>query len=280
MAEAQTILITGCSSGIGYVCAHGLKERGWTVVASCRKAADVERLRGEGLDCVLIDYEDEPSIRSGFEEAMQITNGQLDAVFNNGAYATPGFTEDLPTDALRAIFETNFFGWHTLTALALKEMRKAGRGRIVQCSSILGFAAMPGRGAYNSTKFALEGLNDTLRLELRGSGIHVSLIQPGPITTKIRQNAIAHFDRWMRPTIAGSYWKDEYERKVIPRLNGPYRKSRGELGPEAVLEKLIHAIESPRPRAKYPVTWPTHLAGYLKRVLPQRAYDWMLNRLG
>ena len=279
MTESRAILLTGCSSGIGYTCAHGLKVRGWQVIASCRRQVDVDRLRGEGLRCVLIDYEDEASIHAGFEEALNLTEGRLDALFNNGAYAIPGMTEDLPTDALRQIFEANVFGWHTLTCRAVPVMREAGWGRIVQCSSVLGFAALKGRGAYNTTKFALEGLTDTLRVELHGTGIHVVLIEPGPIATKFRENARPQFEKWIAPIVEHSPWEDFYETTVKPRLYDPDdRKDRFELGPEAVLRKLVHAIESERPRPRYYVTTPTHVVGALKRVLPTRWFDAVLRR--
>lgn len=278
MDERRAILITGCSSGIGYTCAHGLRVRGWHVVASCRRRADVERLRGEGLDCVLIDYEDEPSIVEGFEEALTLTGGRLDALFNNGAYGIPGMVEDLPTDALRQIFEANFFGWHTLACRAIPLMREAGHGRIVQCSSVLGFAALKTRGAYNATKFALEGLSDTLRLELHGTGIDVVLIEPGPITTRIRENARGQFEKWIEPIVGHSPWEEFYETTLRERLYGEAGKDRFELGPEAVLRKLVHAIESPRPQARYYVTTPTHLVGAIKRLLPTRWLDAVLRR--
>ncbi len=278
MEGRGAILVTGCSSGIGYTCAHGLKVRGWHVVASCRRRADVERLRGEGLDCVLLDYEDESSIHKGFEEALEITGGRLDALFNNGAYGIPAMTEDIPTDALRQIFEANFFGWHTLTCRAIPVMREAGAGRIVQNSSVLGFAVLPTRGAYNATKFALEGLSDTLRLELHGTGIEVVLIEPGPITSQIRVNARAQYEKWIAPIVEHSPWETFYETTLRERLYGESGKDRYELGPEAVLHKLIHALESPRPRPRYYVTTPTHVAGALKRVLSTRLFDRVLRR--
>lgn len=277
MANARTILITGCSSGIGHHAAHALSKRGWTVVATCRRTEDVERLRGEGLLSERLDYQDDASIRAGFAAALSHTGGRLDALFNNGAFGTPGAVEDLPTDALRANFEANFFGWHTLTRLALSVMRRQGQGRIVQNSSVLGFAALRMRGAYNSTKFALEGLTDTLRLELRGTGIHVILLEPGPIGTRIRQNSRAHYERWIDRD--SSHWAAFYREVLEPRLYdeaGP--KDRFELTCEATTAKMIHALESPRPRPRYYVTTPTYLIGYLKRLLSTRALDSILAR--
>lgn len=272
----KTVLITGCSSGIGLASARELQARGWKVLATCRKPADCERLRGEGFVSFPLDYEDGESIRKGFEQALEEGGGRIDALFNNGAYGIPGYIEDLPGDGLRAIFEANFFGWHELTRLVLPVMRAQGAGRIVQNSSILGFAAMKYRGAYNSTKFALEGYSDTLRLELAGSGIEVILIEPGPIDTKIRENSYGPFKRWID-------WRNSrnrafYEEKMIPRLEAERVDSPFELPPEAVVKKLIHALESPRPQPRYYVTVPTHAFGFLKRLLPTRALDWLARK--
>ncbi|MCV3271594.1 SDR family NAD(P)-dependent oxidoreductase [Roseobacter sinensis] len=272
----KSILITGCSSGIGYCAAVGMRAQGWRVFAACRKPEDCERLKGEGFESPHIDYTDEATIEAALAEVLAATGGTLDALFNNGAHGTPGAVEDLPTDALRAIFEANFFGWHHLTRAVIPVMRKQGHGRIIQCSSVLGFVTMPWRGAYNATKFALEGLTDTLRVEMRDTPIHVSLIEPGPVTSNIRQNAIPHFERWID-------WRNsvrcaQYETGLIKRLYEERGPDRFELPATAVLEKLIHACEAPRPQARYYVTTPTHIMGTLRRILPTRALDWVLSR--
>jgi len=193
----KSVLITGCSSGIGYDAAHGLRARGWRVFASCRKAQDCDRLKGEGFESPRIDYVDATSIETGLAEVLAATGGTLDALFNNGAHGLPGAVEDLPTEALREIFEVNFFGWHELTRRVIPVMRAQGNGRIVQCSSVLGLIAFPWRGAYVATKFALEGLTDTLRLELHDTEIKVVLIEPGPVTSRLRENAIPLFERFI-----------------------------------------------------------------------------------
>ena len=272
----KTILITGCSSGIGYDAAYGLRERGWRVFASCRKQDDCERLKSEGFDSPLLDYQNLASIDRGLAETLEATDGTLDAVFNNGAFASPGLVEDLPTDALRAIFEANFFGWHELTRKVIPIMRKQCHGRIVQCSSILGFITLPWRGAYNSTKFALEGLSDTLRIEMRGTGIKVILIEPGPITSKIRQNSIPHFERWIDHETSSR--SSEYQ-NLIYRLHKDTEPDKFELPASAVTKKLIHALESPKPRPRYYVTTPTYMFGILKRMLPTRILDWLLSKV-
>src|SRR6056297_322778 len=272
----RIILITGCSSGIGLDAARTLRERGWRVFASCRRESDCARLREEGVESPRIDYQDEASIESGLAEVLEATGGRIDALFNNGAYGCPALIEDLPRGALREIFEANVFGWHDLTRRVIPHMRAQGSGRIVQNSSVLGLVAIGWRGAYVSTKFALEGLTDTMRLELRGTGIHVVLIEPGPVTSQIRENARAPFERWL--DWENSVRSDEYRDKLRPRLYGDYSKDRFELPPDAVTKKLIHALEAPRPRARYYVTTPTHLMGTLRRVLPTRALDWIISK--
>ena len=273
----KSILITGCSSGIGYDGAHGLKARGWRVFASCRKAEDCARLKAEGFESPLIDYTDAASIASGLAEVLEATGGTLDVLFNNGAHGLPGAVEDLPTEALREIFEVNFFGWHELTRLVVPVMRAQGHGRIVQNSSALGLVAIPWRGAYNATKFALEGLSDTLRVELRDTGIKVILIEPGPITSKFRVNAIPIFERFI--DWQNSPKRAQYESQVVNRLYQDTGPEKFELPASAVTAKLIHAVESPHPRTRYFVTVPTYFAGFLRRFLPTRAIDAILARL-
>ena len=274
--QQRTILITGCSSGIGYAAAHAWRERGWRVFASCRQTHDCERLAAEGFDAPQLDYTDASSIATALDHVLEQTGGTLDALYNNGAHATPGAVEDLPTDALRAIFESNFFGWHELTRKIIPVMRAQGHGRIIQCSSVLGLVTMPWRGAYNSTKFALEGLTDTLRIELRATPIHVTLIEPGPITSNIRANSIPHFERWI--DWKSSARKAQYESALLDRLYTARGPDRFELPPQAVVDRLIHALEADRPRPRYYVTTPTRISGILKRILPTRALDWVLSR--
>ncbi|MGG7645096.1 SDR family oxidoreductase [Rhodovulum sp. YNF3179] len=273
----RSVLITGCSSGIGLDAARGLQARGWRVFATCRQEADCARLRETGLESFRLDYEDPDSIAAAVEETRARTGDRLDALFNNGAYALPAAVEDLPTDGLRAIFEANFFGWHELTRRVIPVMRAQGHGRIVQCSSVLGFSAIKWRGAYVATKYALEGLTDTLRLEMRDTPIAVILIEPGPVTSRIRVNSQPHFERWI--DWENSPRADQYRASLLKRL---YRDAgtpdRFELPPSAVTRKLVHALESPHPRPRYYVTTPTYLVGTLRRLLPTRALDRVLAR--
>ncbi|MGD8590031.1 MAG: SDR family NAD(P)-dependent oxidoreductase, partial [Chromatiales bacterium] len=199
MRETKSILITGCSSGIGLTTAKGLSARGYRVFASARKEQDVEILQNDGLEALHLDLTDSTSIASAVDEVLAATDGRLYALFNNGAYGQPGAVEDLSRAALREQFETNLFGWHELTCRIIPVMRRQGAGRIIQNSSILGFIALPYRGAYVASKFALEGLTDTLRLELQGSGIHLSLIEPGPIESRFRANAYAMWQKHIEP---------------------------------------------------------------------------------
>jgi len=273
--SAKTILITGCSTGIGYDAAHGLRNRGWRVFAACRKAQDCDRLRAEGFDSPRMDYNDEDSLRDGLAEVLDATGGTLDALFNNGAYAIPGPVEDIPTEALRTIFQSNLIGWHDLTRQVIPVMRAQGHGRIVQCSSVLGFVAMKWRGAYVSTKFALEGLTDALRLEMAETGIKVSIIDPGPIETDFRKNAIKEFERWI--DWENSARADQYRASLLTQL---YEGSSG--GPQwpasTVTKKLIHALENPRPKPRYYVTTPTYAMGVARRILPTRTLDWLVSK--
>lgn len=273
----KSILITGCSSGIGHDAAHGLARAGWRVFATCRKEADCERLRGEGLESFRLDYADAASIGAAVDEALSRTGGTLDAIFNNGAFACPGAVEDLPTEALRAIFEVNLFGYHDLTRRVIPVMRRQGHGRIVNCSSVLGLVGIRWRGAYVATKFAMEGLTDVLRLEMADTPIRAILIEPGPITSRIRLNAIPHFERWI--DWQSSPRRAQYEASLLKRLyRHDGRPDRFELPASAVTRKLRQALESPKPRARYYVTTPTHLMGLARRLLPARALDWALSR--
>ncbi len=270
---AKTILITGCSSGIGYCVASGLQQRGYRVFATARRAESVAALEAEGFESLQLDLDDSLSIKQAVDKILRRTGGELYAVFNNGAFGLPGAVEDLSRDAIRAQFETNFFGWLELTNLLLPVMRRQGYGRIIKNSSVLGFVAMPFRGAYNSSKFAIEGLSDTLRLELKGTNIHVSLVEPGPILSRFRANALMAMQQYI--DMENSVHSERYQ-AVLTRLNKEGPAVPFTLPPEAVLKKVIHALESRNPKARYYVTFPTYLFGYLKRMLPTKTLDKLL----
>lgn len=273
----KTILITGCSSGIGYCVAKALHARGYRVFATARRRESVDMLLAEGLESFHLNLTDSNSIHFAFEEVMRRTNGELYALFNNGAYGLPGAVEDLNRDALRAQFETNVFGWQELTNLAIPVMRRQGYGRIIQNSSVLGFVALPFRGAYNASKYAIEGLSDTLRLELRGSNIYVSLIEPGPIASQFRMNAVKALAKYI--DVDSSFHREKYQ-GVLTRLSKPGPAVPFTLPPEAVLERVIHALEAAKPQPRYYVTFPTYLFGVLKRILSTRALDVLLAKSG
>lgn len=272
----RTILITGCSTGIGRCVALALHQRGYRVFATARQEADVAALAAQGLMAHRLDLTDHSSIEQSVEWVLAHTGGTLYALFNNAAYGQPGAVEDLPVAALRQQFETNLFGPHTLTRLVLPIMRRQGYGRIIQNSSILGFIALKYRGAYNASKFALEGLTDTLRLELKGSGIHLSLIEPGPVTTQFRNNAQQAFTRWI--DAENSQHKESYATMQKERLSG--KPTAFSVPPEVVLKRVIHALESAYPQARYPVTFPTYLFMVLKRILSTAWLDALLVRSG
>ncbi|WP_018183344.1 SDR family oxidoreductase [Kaistia granuli] len=275
MSDARSILITGASSGIGHDAAKTLKARGWRVFATARKPEDIAALAASGLDALFLDYTDEASIHACADAVLAATGGRLDALFNNGAYGQVGAVEDLTTEVLRRQFETNVFGWHTLTCRILPAMRAQGHGRIVQCSSILGIVAGKYRGAYVGSKYALEGLTDTLRIELAGSGIAVALIEPGPIATRFPQTALENFHATV--DIEGSVHRADYQAQLA-RMTGTRRPSRFKLGPEAVTAALLHALESPRPRIRYRVTVLTKAAALMRRLLPARWMDHLIAR--
>ena len=265
----RSILITGCSSGIGRTCAHGMRERGWRVFATARKQADIESLVEEGFEAFYLDYSEPDSVAALADETLQRTGGTLTALFNNGAYGQPGAVEDVSREALRAQFEANLFGWHDLTRRIIPAMRQARAGRVVQCSSCLGIVSLKYRGAYNATKFALEGLTDALRQELAGSGIHVSLIEPGPIESRFQENALAAYKANI--DLANSAHAEIYQRRIQAMENGTPMRWR--LGPDAVLKKLIRAVEDPRPKPRYFVTVPTYLLEGARRLLGTRTLD-------
>lgn len=272
----RAILITGCSSGIGYCVAHGLHKRGYNVIASARKTKDVEKLCQEGLQCIQLDLDDSQSIENAVTETLQLSDGKIYALFNNAAYGQAGAVEDLSRKVLRQQFETNLFGTVELTNKILPIMRRQGYGRIIQNSSVLGLITLRFRGAYNASKFALEGLTDTLRHELDETNIHVSLIEPGPITSRFRANAFAAYKKNIN---AGHSAHREIYQKIEQRLQKQRGSAPFTLPPEAVLKKVIHSLESRRPRPRYYVTVPTYLFGTLKRLLSTPWLDKTLLRI-
>jgi len=269
-----TILVTGCSSGIGYAAARDLGKRGWRVIAAARREEDCARLVSElGVSSVSLDLSDAASVTACAARALEISGGRIDALFNNAAYGQLGAVEDLPGAMLRRQFEVNVIGGHELTRLLVPQMRARGSGRIVQCSSVLGLVVGPYRGAYCASKFALEALSDTMRLEFAGSGISISLIEPGPIATNFVKSALANLKATV--DMENSVHRESY-RERIAKLEGGGNQT-FKLEPEAVVEKLIHALESPRPKPRYFVTTPTYAADVMRRLLPTQLLDRILS---
>jgi len=264
MATPKTILVTGCSSGIGAYCARALRDDGWRVFATARKDEDIAALKAEGFETFFLDYRDPVSIKRLVDDVLAATGGTLDALFNNGGYAQPGAVEDLTMAALREQFETNFFGWHDLTRQILPVMRRQGHGRVVMNSSILGLVPQMWRGAYNASKHAIEGLMVTMRMELHGSNVHLSLIEPGAIRSKIALNAARMAEKHLDMT--HSFHKVAYEKRLAVLKSGG--KKGPKLGPEAVYKVLAHALLSNRPRPHYVVTGHAKIGVLLKRLLP------------
>lgn len=265
MNSTRSIIVTGASSGIGAWCTRALKRDGWRVFATARKPEDIATLEAEGIETFYLDYTEPESIELLVKTVLDKTGGTLDALYNNGAYAQAGAVEDLPVEALRLQFEANLFGWHDLTRQIVPVMRLQGHGRIVHCSSILGLVPHAYRGAYASSKFALEGLMLCLRAELEGSSISVSLIEPGPVESKIAINGLPWINKFI--DLEGSVHADAYQIQ-LKRLTSGGTKSRLKGKPEDVYKVLHHALTSSRPKPHYVVTVPAKLGAMLKRLLP------------
>lgn len=270
---AGRVLITGCSSGIGLDAARRMLVEGWQVVATCRRPEDIAARQAEGMECLHLDLADDDSVARLVDQVLAA--GPLDALVNNAAFALPGAVEDVPRGALRAIFEANLFGTHDLTMRLIPHFRARG-GRVVTISSVLGLVGIPWRGPYVATKFALEGLTDVLRLEMAGTPVKVVLIEPGPITSRIRVNAIPHFERWI--DWQNSARADQYRATLLKRLYRPSGKDRFELPASAVSDRILHALTAANPAPRYYVTAPTWISAAGRRLLPTRALDWLARR--
>lgn len=273
----KTIFITGCSTGIGYYTLTTLHAKGYQVVGSCRQTEDVAKIEQMGIPCLQLDLADSHSIQQAVKALLELTQGKIDVLFNNGAFGLPGAVEDLSRDALRYQFETNVFGTQELTNLLVPVMRTNGGGKIIYNSSILGFAAMAYRGAYNASKFAIEGLADTLRLEVKHDNIYISLIEPGPILSEFRANSFRQYQRWIAGT--PSAHQANYD-SMIARLEKEGAAAPFTLGPEAVCDRVEWILKANKPKARYPVTFPTYLFAWLKRFLPSRWLDYLLIQAG
>jgi NAD(P)-dependent dehydrogenase (short-subunit alcohol dehydrogenase family) len=272
----RSILITGCSSGIGLEAARTLRGRGWQVIAACRKPADVERLAGDGFDTVRIDHGDAESVEAGWAAAMALTGGRLDALFNNGGHGMSGAGEDIPRAALEHVFHSNVFGVHQLTRLAIPGMIAQGHGRVVMHSSVVGYAPLKWRAAYVATKHALEGLTKTMRVELRGTGVHMAILNTGPVTSGFRRNSAALFETWIDVDASrhARFYREEFMAQRQSDAPSPFERPAS-----AVVRRLVHAVEAPRPRLRYQITPPAYMGAALTRILPDWAQDWLVARV-
>jgi NAD(P)-dependent dehydrogenase (short-subunit alcohol dehydrogenase family) len=247
-----------------------MKARGWRVFATARKPEDLARLRDEiAVESLYLDYAEPASIDEAAKHVLAATEGRLTALFNNGGYGQLGAVEDLTPDVLRAQFEANVFGWHDLNRRVIPSMRARGEGRIVFCSSMLGLVAGPYRGAYCASKFAIEALADTLRMELAATGIKIVLIEPGPIASRFLEHALQAYRRNI--DLEGSPHREIYRARIARMEAGGSQTFK--LGPEAVAAELVKALESRTPKPRYYVTVPTYVAAFLRRLLPTRALD-------
>lgn len=272
----RSVLITGCSSGIGLATAHVLKNRGWQVIASARQDKDVARLKTMGFQAMRLNVADSESIAAALDVTLTLTSGKLDALVNNAGLAIPGAIEDLSREVFERQFDTNFFGTIELTNAVLRVMRRQSHGRIVMVSSILGRVAVPWRGAYNASKFALEGITDTLRLELRGTDIKVSLICPGPVKSRFRDNSLANFDEYV--DVASSPHRESYVR--LKAQTGEKKNNTPFTVPaETVAKRIARTLESAHPKARYYVTVPAYALAFLRCVLPAHWMDAILARI-
>ncbi|MGK0271977.1 MAG: NAD(P)-dependent dehydrogenase (short-subunit alcohol dehydrogenase family) [Cocleimonas sp.] len=266
----KNILITGCSSGIGYHVAKGLKDKGYFVLVTARNTNDISKLEGEGFTCLQLDYSDSQSVQQCADQLHQIIGDDLYAVFHNGAYGQPGAVEDLTRETIEKQFAANVFGWMELNNRIIPLMRKNNSGRIIFNSSVLGLISLPFRGAYNASKYAIEGFADTLRLELSDTNIKVSLIEPGPIESRFRPNALQALKD--NVDMQASPHSNRYK-GTLERLAKEGNSDAFTLSPEAVLQRVLWCLEKPNPKPHYYVTKPTYIMGYLKRLLPTTFMD-------
>lgn len=270
----NTIVITGCSSGIGWETALYLKQRFVKVYPTARHETDIARLKLIGFEnAMLLDVTKPDQIATVIKEVVR-HEGKIDVWFNNAGFGQLGAIEDLPTEILKEQFETNVFGLHECTMQVLAVMRRQGYGKIIQHSSVLGLVSLEGRGAYNASKYAIEGLTDTLRLELAGSGVSVSLLNTGPIQSKFRENAI----KKLQTNINIEH--SQFSKKYNASIQGNAKRVPFVLDAQAVAVVVHRIILSDRPRARYYITTATYILGILKRILSSGGLDKILLRIG
>jgi len=271
--NSKTVLVTGCSSGIGMATARLLRERGWQVAPTARKAADLDMLRTEGFDPVALDVADSASIADAASEVLRRFNGQLGAIVNNAGFGLTSAIEDAPRAMFRELFEVNVFGLQELTNRFIPFFRKQGYGRIVNVSSVLGELSLPFAGIYSASKFAVEAVSDALRRELFDSGVAVSIVQPGPIKTKFSENLAHRTERY--PSNPDSPFSSFYKEAIETRKTGRAARTAEKfmLPPEAVAEKIFQCLESPKPKIRVRVTAVAHFGAFVRRFVSAALVD-------
>ena len=271
----KVAVVTGASTGIGRATARLLKARGWRVFPTARSRTDLDLLRGEGFQPVELDLADSDSVEYAAKEVLELSHGIIGAVVNNAGYGQPGALEDLSRAALRKQFETNVIGTLDFTNRFIPTLRAQKSGRIVIVSSVVGRVVIPFLGAYSASKFALEAIGDGLRMELGPVGVSVSLVEPGPIQTCFRKRVVSEAARGLEmhnSAFAKQYAKELSEpERTYSRPTDVFRKP-----PEAVARKIVHALESRHPRARYPVTAPAWFGDFAARFFPSRLKDALL----
>lgn len=270
---SRSVLITGCSSGIGLAAARYLRDRGWAVIPTARKPEDIQQLRAEGFNPVALDVTDSAAIQQAANDVLRLFGGNLGALVNNAGYGQPGAMEDMTRDAMRDQFEVNVFGLQELTNQLIPAFRRQGYGRIVNVSSVLGRVSLPFMGVYSASKFAVEAMSDAMRVELWKSGVAVSLVEPGPIETAFRKSSRERA-RTQQENFGRSHF-EKYYREQMGEAGTKKLSHMFMLSPESVARKIAHAIESPRPRRRYPVTAVAHMMEFLRAFVP----DGMIDRL-
>ncbi len=269
------VFITGTSSGIGYAAALHMKNCGWRVFSGARKSEDLERLAEEGFEAVSVDLARSDSVQEAADKVLRECDGNLAGLVNNAGYGQPGALEDLDREQMRRQFEVNVLGLQELTNAVLPSMIQQGSGRIVHISSVVGRVSLPFMGIYSASKFAVEALADAQRVELTGTGVRVSLVEPGPIHTQFSKNALGSVNDGIPSDT--SRFADLYRRELARR--GGQREYRPfSLPPEAVAKKIEHALTARRPRRRYAVTLPAHLGSWMSRLAPDALLDAILVR--
>ncbi|MEN7972632.1 MAG: SDR family NAD(P)-dependent oxidoreductase [Verrucomicrobiota bacterium] len=272
--ENKSVLVTGCSSGIGLATAELLRVKGWKVFPTARKAEDLVALRQAGFAAVELDVTSSESIDAAVKTVLEKNDGILGAVVNNAGFGMPGAIQDLTRDAMRHQFEVNLFGLQELTNRLIPIFREQGCGRIVNISSVVGRLALPFMGIYSASKFALEAVSDAQRVELSPDSISISLVEPGPIHTRFSTNCAGQGEAKL--DAAGSKFGAAYKQYFEKRRNGGMSEDRFRLPPEAVADKILRALESSRPKIRYRVTIPAYFGDWAARFVPAGLIDRMM----